>query len=399
MACHCHIMVKKRQTVHFLLFLSGVGILVWQIWNTFQAFIEEQTAFAISQQYFDVLEPPAVILCPKDNWNGFFKQARNISDDWQLVSNISDNDWHAKQFFLLNDTLTLSLRREFHNDHEYGYFSNNLTLGENFDEKGKTFVVKELMNPFFGMCYALIPDVNLKINLTNQFIFLAKVAKREDIPSFDIFTLHPEDRYGFLLPDLAPLGKRSVIKSSYLIDFKVRKVIWNYLSSKKNCRQYEKADSFAKCIMKKQVDCYQRIGLKRGCNCVAENIFKTHFEFHPITSWNVCTTNSEYRTCLWTMNNCYYSKMVRDACPLPCQKVVYKATKLDTIGFRTNPNEILFGIRFETMDVEKHDEVWILETYTFVGTVGGSLGLFIGFSYTGFFGQILDCLFFRYVEN
>ena len=87
--------------------------------------------------------------------------------------------------------------------------------------------------------------------------------------------------------------------------------------------------------------------------------------------------------------------MVRDACLLPCQKVAYKAKKLDTIGFRTKTNEILFGIRFGRMNVEKHDEVWILETYNFVGTVGGSLGLFIGFSYTGFLGQILDYLFFR----
>ena len=33
------------------------------------------------------------------------------------------------------------------------------------------------------------------------------------------------------------------------------------------------------------------------------------------------------------------------------------------------------------MDVELHNEVLIQDIYAFVGTVGGSLGLFIGFSY------------------
>ena len=35
------------------------------------------------------------------------------------------------------------------------------------------------------------------------------------------------------------------------------------------------------------------------------------------------------------------------------------------------------------MDIDVNDEVLIQEPYDFIGTVGGSLGLFIGFSYTG----------------
>ena len=37
-----------------------------------------------------------------------------------------------------------------------------------------------------------------------------------------------------------------------------------------------------------------------------------------------------------------------------------------------------------------HNEVLIQEFGNFIGTVGGSLGLFIGFSYTGFVGQLID---------
>ena len=42
------------------------------------------------------------------------------------------------------------------------------------------------------------------------------------------------------------------------------------------------------------------------------------------------------------------------------------------------------------MDVKIHEEILIQELSSFIGTVGGSLGLFIGFSYTGFVGQVID---------
>ena len=89
------------------------------------------------------------------------------------------------------------------------------------------------------------------------------------------------------------------------------------------------------------------------------------------------------------------NKTVRNLCPLPCQKVIYKAQKRYYPGLQRETNNVFIWINFGTMNIENNDEVWILETYNFIGTVGGSLGLFIGFSYTGFFGQIIDYLFFR----
>ena len=47
-------------------------------------------------------------------------------------------------------------------------------------------------------------------------------------------------------------------------------------------------------------------------------------------------------------------------------------------------------ITYSTTDIEIHNEVLIQELGNFIGTVGGSLGLFIGFSYTGFVGQVID---------
>ena len=48
------------------------------------------------------------------------------------------------------------------------------------------------------------------------------------------------------------------------------------------------------------------------------------------------------------------------------------------------------------MDIDVNDEVLIQEPYDFIGTVGGSLGLFIGFSYTGFMQVAFEAFFKAY---
>ena len=89
------------------------------------------------------------------------------------------------------------------------------------------------------------------------------------------------------------------------------------------------------------------------------------------------------------MYECFYHKMVNEKCPKPCQRVVYKGMGGVANGFPTSPNMITIKTKFSTMDVDYQDEVWVQETHNFIGTVGGSLGLFIGFSVTGFIEKIL----------
>ena len=109
----------------------------------------------------------------------------------------------------------------------------------------------------------------------------------------------------------------------------------------------------------------------------------------------VATVLQKMKNCIEIMMQCNYNIEVINECPRPCKKSIYKTQKLYYPGTPTNANEIKISFEFGVMDVEIHDEVWILETYNFIGSVGGSLGLFIGFSYTGFLGQIVDYLFFK----
>ena len=112
----------------------------------------------------------------------------------------------------------------------------------------------------------------------------------------------------------------------------------------------------------------------------------------PLT-WNICKSNLEYQYCQQAMDNCYQEYMFLEECPLQCKQELYIGQKRNMNGFSVKSNSIFMRISYTSMETEIHEEVLIQELCNFIGTVGGSLGLFIGFSYTGFVGKLIDILF------
>ena len=55
-----------------------------------------------------------------------------------------------------------------------------------------------------------------------------------------------------------------------------------------------------------------------------------------------------------------------------------------------NDNEIVIAFQFNTMDTKIYAEILTFDLATFIGTAGGSLGLFLGFSLTGFADKVLE---------
>ena len=70
----------------------------------------------------------------------------------------------------------------------------------------------------------------------------------------------------------------------------------------------------------------------------------------------------------------------------------YKGEMFGATGFyrMAQDNEISIEISFNTMDIEVHNKILTFDLATFIGTAGGSLGLFLGFTLTGFAEQVLD---------
>ena len=399
--CHSYIKKYKKKLLQLLVFLLGIGLLCWQTELTIDAFINEHTTFDIHKKTQESLVSPAILFCPMQYWdNGLV----NFTEP-----NISDKDWMFSQFYHLDDNLTLILKRTFYNTTSGKYEYINLTLGNDTDA---SVTVEELMNPYIGICFALILDPTITLNTKDQLVLFAtffntsgESGSHLDVktPPVEVFFVNPEDRYGFLFPEIAEDLEEPYkisLQAGTMVWVNFQSLVWKYLStSKRHCKNYSETNSSMKCILKKQVDCFRTTGPTRNCSCIPENLYKTHFVMHPNldpnTSWDKCKTNDEYEVCRMVMNECYYEQTIRDAidaCPIPCKRKAYRGQTRMANGFgkAIPPNMMIMTFKFNTMDIEERNEVQIQELPFFIGTVGGSLGLFIGFSFTCIFGKIID---------
>ena len=340
-ACHNHIKKNKKLLLHTLVFFIGISILIWQIEQTIEQFIDGHTTFDVYKESHESMVPPAMVFCPKPEWNnGIYTEA-----------NISDKDWFFSQFFHLNYNLTLILKRMDYNP-TLGYFHvgySNFSLGDNFDEFGKTFTVEELMSPFIGLCYGLIPDPSFKMTIKTKLDLSIEFKQEAKIPPVEVYFGKAKDRYGTLALDVQHEVEEPYkvsLESGNWLSIGYRSLIYNYLSkTKRYCKNYSETDSSIQCILEKVVDCYKIIGPSRSCNCIPENIFKTHFEMYPITPWEICKTTQEYRDCFATMHDCYFNETVSHGCPIPCKTEVYKGRNWKPNGFGKIPPNMM-GMSF-----------------------------------------------------
>ena len=100
------------------------------------------------------------------------------------------------------------------------------------------------------------------------------------------------------------------------------------------------------------------------------------------------TLNTQIVGQLW-IGICSYG--LTSNCQQACEKVEYTGQLIDFPGLQyPNENEMALQNTFNSIDTEIRTEILQYDSANFIGNVGGSFGLFIGFSLTGFVGQVLD---------
>ena len=100
---------------------------------------------------------------------------------------------------------------------------------------------------------------------------------------------------------------------------------------------------------------------------------------------------------------CHYLlfyKFIEEAekkCLRPCKNTEFEGS-IQKNQMKTEDGTASFGLYYQSTVVAIHSEHLIYDILTFIGTVGGSLGLFIGFSfYDGFL--LLEKLTCKKLEN
>ena len=68
------------------------------------------------------------------------------------------------------------------------------------------------------------------------------------------------------------------------------------------------------------------------------------------------------------------------------------ATAIQDLKNSTEDMNVQFTIRYTSKDADIFEEILIIDEISLIGSLGGSLGLFIGFSFFGYITTFLDVI-------
>ena len=160
------------------------------------------------------------------------------------------------------------------------------------------------------------------------------------------------------------------------------------------CKIYQEGDSMMKRLARQQLQCFYSKHYDCKYKCIT-NRFRGVFDMYPNTTLQKCKTEPDSICNFDAMTLCYFSKNVTKNCLDPCNVEIYTGNSW-LLGRMSNKQNMTFLVKYQSMAVEVSEEYLVYDFANFIGTLGGSLGLFIGFSYTGFIGSIIDFLFDKF---
>ena len=364
---------NTKKIIWMFTFLIGVVFMVWQSWSTIDTFISLRTTLAVSKENSNALPPPTVVLCQEHKWNnGHFE----FLFKGEYKANVSDENWVLKQFFQLNEMMNITIISPFHLELTFG--NNSYSL----NNEDHMFIVKEILNPWNGLCYAIIfPKLSTTSIDTNTYL-IARIGFSPEIikPVLSAYLISPEDWYGMILdnfgrmkPFKISLTELQTLTGIYIQQRKYFRMQESFYlpSSMTTCKNYSIEDSYMKCQVKNTVGYFENLANSNSssCTCVPNSTYKSFFEIQPTSlDWKECKTISEYTKCIDIMMS-IEQHYLASKCPMPCKKVSYTG---DIIGYNggyrlCDSNEIGILITFNTMDTEIHNEILTFDLATFVG--------------------------------
>ena len=92
------------------------------------------------------------------------------------------------------------------------------------------------------------------------------------------------------------------------------------------------------------------------------------------------------------LNRCLYQKAIKHYTTTAVEQVELESV-IEELNDATEDMNVFLSIRFLSKDVTIFEEILIFDEVSLIGSLGGSLGLFVGFSFFGYVTPILEAAF------
>ena len=339
-------------------------------------FIKGSTTFALSYAKVELVAMPSFILCmPGVNpmaleKYGYHSNIEIIYDEEEKFKTFNKTPWEV------GDDLYFKLSKDF--ELEMGFFlgkSYQLSNGMNQLDGDRKVMVKELWAGM-GLCYLIEPELELSVNESPWFKFAIKPTEnyieeeriRKDI---EIFLASNNTWPGIILYSWQHLNVPKITFPFDASNQALVEVIPERIQFQNGIEDVKK--------------CLEDIIMSFNCSYICTSV-----AFNYMADLPDCRSHQEMKC----MNHygLFDPKMelLLGQCVRPANAMVFKAQLLSYRSRSGDDNVTTIWFRYSTGHVAVKEEVPSIGLATFIGSIGGSLGLFLGFSIFDYISQFID---------
>ena len=336
----------------YIILIGLTFISLFLSWEAFLKYKSKDTNLKKSQE--QVKKQPTVTLCLKPHDEFVYGQ-----------------DYHINIY---------NSPEEFGNDVEH----NLNILQEGSNSKHNVEMVK-IVSAFSGNCYKISP-IESKIDLSDIMVLSVKfneIVRDFAKQSIEIFVTSDSNAFGIFRAYWyeGELFKTEVYPKGLKL-FGFSEYQFNYIEGTNGCSVNQ---SWYNCYadMAEELT-FEDCPSKCLAHSVRLGIQKIKYCQPQTLEWD-CSNR--------LLRNLQKHIIANKSCPRPCKIIEYEGTEMETISEYNHPNTIAFGYyHIPPYVTYVFDEYLIFDFLGLVSTVGGSLGLFIGFSIIAVISKCFSCL-------
>ena len=356
-----HALTKYRKfIIEFILYIILLIVFVYfYLIDEIRIFTKGSTTLSSRTEKVESFDAPFMTLCFEPSFKPSILQKHGLPNDFGTF-NLLYNALKGMDMEMYQN-LTYSYKKDFLIKLEL------VSEGEINEEKPINFEIQKVVTSRSGLCHLIKYNASVSVDgekIRLQFIY--KGLKSDKPESAKILLSSSNGWHGIVMddwPSFNPsISKIPIENQQYLA--KVSQTDYRYMTGTTN---------FEQCLV-------EQITRKSTCKT---KCYPFMFNFLP--NYTLC--NPEEHHC---MHHALYKN--RYECLQPLKNVQYRTTIYPGFKQKTKRSGFWFVIYFDTATKEIKEEVLIVTTGGLIGSVGGSAGLFLGFSFFTYLSGIIDRL-------
>ena len=251
------------------------------------------------------------------------------------------------------------------------------------EEGKKSFVLpkeavhfEKMFGHFLGTCYKITVLSEYLSLMRSMILYFNESIPNKDLPTLTTFITSEKNSYGAAYSNWKNGKVTKVdIEKGFSKIFSLKAEQYNYLSGK----------SKSKCTNESFYECWGRMLSKELQN---NNLTKCIWFSMP--SLSICYPSIARAH---ITNEVFKNIMGNGLCPKLCKTVEYSGFETWNKGITPYYPNATFGVGFLLKNMATiHEEYLIYDTVNMIGSIGGTLGMCIGFSFTGVASFLISLL-------